>query len=182
MDNLFSYLFDCDFNDYLQSNDIEYVWATIKSHIYAAMTLYIPKQKIRRANHPRWFTSDIIHHLNCVRTLRRKAKAHPTEHNTSNLKSSELCLKEKTLLAKTQYETKLIHERVPLPTVQESTNTSVELTVTIPSHKLCGLSLMHTAISKKSLFLTHTFIPESSFLVPPELFLPDLILSDIAFF
>ena len=104
----------------IQSNDIEYVWATIASHIYAAMTLCIPKKKIRRVNHLCWFTSDITHHLNCVRILRRKAKAHPTEHNTSKLKSSELCLKEKALLAKTQYETNKF-TKVPLPTVQQST-------------------------------------------------------------
>ena len=48
MDNLLFYLFDCDFSNCLQLNGIEYVWTSIKSHIYKTMTLYIPKKKIRR--------------------------------------------------------------------------------------------------------------------------------------
>ena len=30
MDNLLSYLFDCDFSDCHRSNNIEYIWSTIK--------------------------------------------------------------------------------------------------------------------------------------------------------
>ena len=184
MDNLLSYLFDCDFSDCLQSNDIEYVWATIKSHIYAAMTLCIPKKKIRRANQPCWFTSDIIHHTNCVRTLRRKAKAHPTEHNASKLKSSELNLKEKALLAKTQFETKLIHEcantnssRIYKYISKINGHNTIPPTMSLESHTA------NSNFEKVSLFNTyfHSVFTESSFLVPPQLFLPDLILSDIAF-
>ena len=181
MDNLLSYLFDCDFSDCLQSNDIEYVWATIKSHIYAAMTLCIPKKKIRRANQPCWFTSDIIHHTNCVRTLRRKAKAHPTEHNASKLKSSELNLKEKALLAKTQFETKLIHEcantnssRIYKYISKINGHNTIPPTMSLESHTA------NSNFEKVSLFNTyfHSVFTESSFLVPPQLFLPDLILSD----
>ena len=172
MDNLLSYLFDCDFSDCYRSNNIEYIWSTIKFHIYEAMTRYIPKVKVRRFSYPCWFTSDIKHHLNCVRTLRRKVKAHPTVYNISKLKSSEMCLKEKSRSAKTKYEIKLIQECAIL-TAQESINTLTELMVMLLSHKLSALSPVLLLLPmRKHLSSTHTsilFLLKVLFLFPQSI-------------
>ena len=64
--SLCEFLFDCDFSKCFQSSNIEYVWKFIKGSICHAMDLFIPKVKLRSSKHPRWFNSDIRHHLNCL--------------------------------------------------------------------------------------------------------------------
>ena len=88
MDSLLAYILDCDFSECLQSDNIELVWAYIKSCIYCAINLYIPKFKRKWLKYPFWFTYEIKHHLNCLRTLKRRTKAHPTVCNQCKLKSS----------------------------------------------------------------------------------------------
>ena len=46
MDGLLAYMLDCDFSECLQSDNIEFVWAYIKSCIYCAINLYIPKVNV----------------------------------------------------------------------------------------------------------------------------------------
>ena len=42
-DSICSFLLDVDFSVCLQSNDIEFIWTMIKSSVYYAMCLFIPK-------------------------------------------------------------------------------------------------------------------------------------------
>ena len=70
---------DVDFNVCLLSNDIEFIWFTIKSFIFEAMSMFIPKIVLGRHQYPKWFDSDIRHHLKCLRTLRKKYKSHPSQ-------------------------------------------------------------------------------------------------------
>ena len=107
MDSLCEFLFDCDFSKCFQSSNIEYVWKFIKGSICHAMDLFIPKVKLRSSKHPRWFNSDIRHHLNCLHSLRRKVKVHPSKLNLMKIKSSEKLLQEKMLSAKKLYESQL---------------------------------------------------------------------------
>ena len=100
MDSLREFLFDCDFNKCFQSSNIEYVWKFIKGSICHAMDLFIPKVKLRSSKHPRCFNSDIRHHLNCLHSLRRKVKVHPSKLNLMKIKSSEKILQEKMISAK----------------------------------------------------------------------------------
>ena len=46
LDSLCSYLLDVDFSVCFLSKDIEFIWCTIKSFIYDAMVLYIPKVRL----------------------------------------------------------------------------------------------------------------------------------------
>ena len=59
MDGLCSYLLEADFNACFKSNDVEYVWNTIKQMIYDAMDMHIPRVKLKALSGST-LTSDIV--------------------------------------------------------------------------------------------------------------------------
>ena len=70
--------------------------------------MYTPKVKLKPGKQPKWYNSDIRHHLNCIRTLRRKCSSHPTSFNFSKLQALEIQLQDKMSAAKSSYESSLI--------------------------------------------------------------------------
>ena len=52
-DSICSFLMDLDFTVCLQSNDIEFIWATIKSFIFEAMSLFVPKKRMKNHQGPK---------------------------------------------------------------------------------------------------------------------------------
>ena len=54
-----SFLLDFDFSVCFQSYDIEFIWSNIKSVIFVAISLFVPKIKSKRINEPKWFNSEI---------------------------------------------------------------------------------------------------------------------------
>ena len=72
-----SILLDFDFSVCFQSYDIEFIWSTIKSVIFLVISLFVPKIKLKPINEPKWFNSEIRHHHNCLRKMKRKYKIHP---------------------------------------------------------------------------------------------------------
>ena len=76
-ESISSFLLESDFSVLYDCFDIEYIWFFIKSLIYKAMLLYIPRIQVKQRHGPKWFDSDIHHHLKCLRTLKRKFKTHP---------------------------------------------------------------------------------------------------------
>jgi hypothetical protein len=182
MDGLLEYMLNCDFSECLQSDNIEFVWAYIKSCIYCAINLYIPKVKRRWLKYPCWFTSEIKHHLNCLRTLKRRTTAHPTVCNQSKLKSSMKHLQDKIISAKTSYETQLIK------TFASNNNSkffkyinSITGNNTIPPVVNFESSTALTDYEKATLFNFHSVFTQSSFVLPPsdELPTPEASLSNI---
>ena len=107
--DLFSFLLDFDFSACFQSYDIEFIWSTIKSVIFVAISLFVPKTCLRRHQEPKWFNSDIRHHRNCFRSLKKKLKSCPTPHRLRQFELSESSLIAKVAEAKAQYETNLIN-------------------------------------------------------------------------
>ena len=73
-----SFLLDFDFSVCFHSRDIEFIWSTIKSVIFVAISLFVPKKISKRINEPKWFNSGIRHHHNCLHTMKKKYKRHPT--------------------------------------------------------------------------------------------------------
>ena len=53
------------------------------------MELVIPKVRLKTKQFPKWYTSDIIHQLKCLRTLRRKYRRSPTNHSLHRLNTAE---------------------------------------------------------------------------------------------
>ena len=77
------------------------------------MNLHIPKVKIKSQKHPKWYNSDIRHHLNCIHTLRKRCISHPTIHNSSKLQLSETQIQHQMLAAKDNFEAELILNSSP---------------------------------------------------------------------
>ena len=94
------------------SSDIEFIWLIVKSSIYEAMSLFVPKFLVKHHHGPKWFNSDIRHHLKCLRTLRRKFKTYPASHRKKSIHCMENLLQEKLVQAKATFENKLIESHL----------------------------------------------------------------------
>ena len=56
---------------------------------------------------PRWYFSEIEHHLNKLRTLHKKFRSHPSETTYQKLFTGEQCLETLLLQAKVDFESNL---------------------------------------------------------------------------
>ena len=111
-DGILSYLFDLDYSQCLQSQDVESIWCMIKNSIYNAMDLFIPKVRLRRHQFPCWYTPELRHLSKCIHTCKKRLSRHSTPHlelKTNNLES-EYC--SKALVAKSNYESQLVQSFV----------------------------------------------------------------------
>ena len=98
------YLSSFNFDEYLQSNDVEFIWSQPKFAIYDTLNLFVPKFQIKSNISPKWITPTIRHKLHCVHTLRRQCTSHPTENNKAKLKNIEHDLQLLMNEAKSSYE------------------------------------------------------------------------------
>ena len=151
MEGLLTYLLDYDFGYCFQINDIEQVWAVIKR---AILNLYIPKVKMKSRKYPRWFNADIIHHLNCLRSLRRRIREHSIDQSMARLNSSEKFLHDNCLSAKASYESNLVCSSKSNTSLIFKHINSITGNNTIPP--IVKL-LLHLTM-KKHIFLIVTFI------------------------
>ena len=104
-----SYLNSCNLSDFYTPTNIEKAWAILKQHISFVIDAFIPKVKLHTSQHPKWFNSQIRHHIKCLRTLRRKTKKHFTEANLQRLIQAEDTLLHLMFKAKSDYEHNLIN-------------------------------------------------------------------------
>ena len=183
-DGLCNHLLETDFSDCYNSADVEDVWSVIKLAILYAMNLHIPQVKIKSQKHPKWYNSDVRHHLNCIRTLRRRCFLHPTIHNSSKLQMSETQLQHKMLAAKASFEADLIQESSPknISRVYRYIN-SITRHDTIPPTVSLDSHIATSDIEKANLFNTffHSVFTHSSYNLPPleMLSMPPSTISDI---
>ena len=103
-----SFLLDFDFSVCFQSQDIEFIWSTIKSVIFLSISMFVPRINLKRNNDPKWFNTEIRHLRNCLHTMKRKHRSHPTPHRKLQIEQSETSLMCRTAQAKVHYETNLI--------------------------------------------------------------------------
>ena len=108
VEGMASHLLDLDYSVLLSSSDIEFVWSSLKHIILHAVSLFTPSVKIRSQSYPRWFNSTIRHHLNKLRSLRKKCRRNPSFNNTSKLSSVELQFQTEILEARCTYESNLV--------------------------------------------------------------------------
>ena len=94
-DGLCYYLNNSDFNPCFQSDDIEFVWSFISTLIKNAINQFVPMTVIHHNHQPKWFNSDIRHHIKCLHTLKRKYNKHPTNNNKVKIEESETLLQPK---------------------------------------------------------------------------------------
>ena len=106
MDN---YISSHDFSPFYSSTDVEFLWSHLKSVIVEAILLYVPKLKRSVKQHPVWYTGDIVRKLHRLKSLRKKVTSSPTVNNILTLKAAEKSLSFKLSLAKSKYESHLVH-------------------------------------------------------------------------
>ena len=121
------------------SSDIEFIWFYIKSLIYNAMLIYVPKKLVKRRQGPKWFNSDIRHHLKCLRSLKRKFTTHPTKNRESKIHEMENLLQLKLSQAKSNYETKQINSQSSNPAAIYSYIRSISHENALPLPVLSGV-------------------------------------------
>ena len=99
---------DTDFSTCFGSNDIEFIWLTLKNTIHNAIQLFIPKIKLKSHQHPKWFNAKITHQLKCLHTLRKKLKLRYSTNIMSKIESYESELLNDMSSAKALFETQMI--------------------------------------------------------------------------
>ena len=79
------------------------------NNITRGMDLFIPQIRTSFSQFPKWYTSNIRHQIKCLRTLRKKYKSHPTDHNLNHIKTAEDNLQNSIQQAKANFEATLVH-------------------------------------------------------------------------
>ena len=69
---------------------------------------FVPKIVIKPNAHPRWFTANLRHKMNCLCSLKRRYTRSPTLHIKETV---ELEIAEESLAAHSAYESRLIYTR-----------------------------------------------------------------------
>ena len=185
-ESITSFLLDFDFSVIFNSLDIEFIWFVIKSSVYEAMSLFVPKVLVKHRNGPKWFDSDIRHHLKCLRTLRRKFRSQPTPQRKKKIDFMENLLQEKLSFAKATYENKLIESRIlsNSPAVFSYIR-SVSNQNSLPSSVNLDDTLASSDVDKASLFNSYFYsvFVRSSYQLPPvgNLERPSSYLSEVSF-
>ena len=184
-DGLSSHLLDFDFSPFYLTSDLDTVWTCLKQILIDSATLFIPKFKIRSTSNPKWFTPAIRHDLNCIHTLHRINKKHPTQINTLKLAKAEFRLQFKTASAKSNYESKLVH-----CFAHNNSNKIYNYIKSLSSQKSfppsmhLGSTIVSTDIEKATLFNNyfHSVFSTTPFVLPPisSLPTPSTTLSDIS--
>ena len=109
IDSILHHLSNSELRSCFLYTDVEDIWNIIKSSILASMHKYIPKYRLKSHSSPKWFTSEIRHLLNCLKSLRKRFKLYPTQNNLNRLKSAESNLQHKISKAKADYEQALVN-------------------------------------------------------------------------
>uniref|UniRef100_A0A1X7SRP6 Endonuclease/exonuclease/phosphatase domain-containing protein n=1 Tax=Amphimedon queenslandica TaxID=400682 RepID=A0A1X7SRP6_AMPQE len=73
-DAMADHLLDIDFSVYFSSNNIDYLWTFLKNILNDSIATFVPKVRRSSQKFPKWFTGQIRHHLNQLRSLRRKSR------------------------------------------------------------------------------------------------------------
>ena len=118
------------------------------------MNLHIPKVKIKSQKHPKWYNSDIRHHLNWIHTLRKRCISHPTIHNSAKLQLSETQIQHQMLAAKANFEAELILNSSPnnISRVYKYIN-SITRHDAIPQNVSLDSQMVTSNIEKTNLFI-----------------------------
>ena len=102
-----NYLLDVDFSICFSSDDVDCIWAKIKSIIVNACSKFVATTSVKSSNLPKWFSPSIRHLLNKIHTLRHRIKKQPPCYLSHNM---EQAMQEQIDHAKSEYKFALIHK------------------------------------------------------------------------
>ena len=86
------YLLDYDFSPLYSIADLNLLWAHMKWILMDSVHLFTPLIKVKPSRDPKWFTPEVRHHRNHVRTLRRSNRKEPSPSITHKLEQAESLL------------------------------------------------------------------------------------------
>ena len=149
-----------------------------------AVSQFVPKICPRKHPRPKWFNSEIQHHLNQVHTLRRRYRSKPSTNLLSQLSLAEAKLSDEMFAAKHGFEAQLVWDLA----VSSSSKIYKYISSLSISHQLP--SIMHfndkqasTSFNQAQLFnqFFHSVFTHSScdFPLPPGLLTNRVTLSNI---
>ena len=138
------FLSQYNFNLLFSLPDSDTKWAFIKNAILEAVHQFTPCVRSRFQYRPRWFNSEIQHQLNRIHTMRRTARAKPTQYNITKLETAEQQLSLDIQKAKQSFESSLIQNLQSNPTKVYKYISSIKSESQIPSSvylETCSSSL-----------------------------------------
>lgn len=89
-------------------SDVNTSWQALLTFLLHLRDLFVPSLTTTRNSSPVWFTPTIRHKLNCIHTLKRRSKKHPSPSLNAKLLQEESFLQELMQQAKLAYETNLV--------------------------------------------------------------------------
>ena len=172
---LCSFLMDFNFSPLLSSDDINFIWSSLRNTICYGMSLYIPKVRLRRYQYPRWFTPELRHLSKRIRTLRKRVSKLPNTSQQQKLSQLEDELRNKIVITKSSHEANLVHSFVG-----KCNNKiydyirSLSANSSIPSQVEFNKSVATSDLDRASLFnkFFHSVFTTSSCCLPPTESLP----------
>ena len=133
--------------------------------------LFVPSHTFKPNKSPKWFNCNVQHHLNCIHSLRRKYRHHPSTQLKSKLQLSELSLQKSMTSAKSSYKEQHVFNlimSIVLPTILLYLLLSIltiNMPLQIPRRLVCSLNTFIL-----SLLTAPSFFPLSlSYLLPNHL-------------
>ncbi len=175
---------------YYQLEDVSvlqpcYSWNLIKDIITNACLQFVPKLRIPTVTSPRWFTSEIRHNLNKVKSLRKRIGSSSTPYLINKLVEMENNLTSQMMEAKSTFITGLTKTFNKQPKKLYSYISSLSdnrPNMQYIMYKGCPLSDMSSIVSAFNDFFNSTFTT-SDFELPPiwSLSPPSVQLSNIEF-
>ena len=168
LEGIYQFLSQYNFDPLLTFQDSESKWIFIKNAILEAVHKFTPFTRHRSHSRPRWFTPDIQHQLNCVHTIRRKARTKPNSINISKLNTAEHQLSADMQKAKLSFESSLLQNLHVNPTKVYNYISSIRLENQIPLSVYLGSSNSNLDEDKAKLFNHYFFsiFTHSSYQLP----------------
>ena len=112
------FFMDIDFSSRFTSNaDITASWSLLRDSLIDACYKFVPLRKFKSKQYPSWYTPQIIHSMNKVRSLRRliKSKRNPSSQLLDKLKILESNLPLEMAEAREAYQLQLVSSFVKTP-------------------------------------------------------------------
>ena len=105
-----SYFLDQDFSTLLNSNNVELSWSFLKGVLFDACDTLIPKKHFQPSRYPVWFSSDIRHSINCIKTIQRRIQKKPSAALVQKLKDKEKELSEMISNCKLDHQRSIVSQ------------------------------------------------------------------------
>lgn len=165
------YLLDVDYSRILASTDVEFIWINLKSVIWEACNLLVPRCEAKKRTGPRWFNHEVRHLLNRVHTTRRRIKRGSSTSLLSKLDMLEKELGGAIATAKANYEKQLISTFHTNPSKLYRRLAELSRSRSSPQLIIYQDSPVHDPYNKARIFnefFNSTFTVSDYILPPPE--------------